>query len=105
MPQLLLCCAQWICNSTKERLRCCRSRDTSALLSYSDSRLSKVIGMRSLPKIQIRGLGKVYDETPSNRTTVFDDIDLSIGDGEFVSLVGPSGCGKSTLLLCIGGLE
>ena len=34
-----------------------------------------------------------------------DDVELSIGDGEFMVLVGPSGCGKSTLLRMIAGLE
>jgi multiple sugar transport system ATP-binding protein len=34
-----------------------------------------------------------------------DDINLTIGDGEFVILVGPSGCGKSTTLNMIAGLE
>ena len=33
------------------------------------------------------------------------DIDLDVGDNEFVTLVGASGCGKSTLLRIIGGLE
>jgi NitT/TauT family transport system ATP-binding protein len=32
------------------------------------------------------------------------DIDLAVGEGEFVSLLGPSGCGKSTLLKIIAGL-
>jgi multiple sugar transport system ATP-binding protein len=36
---------------------------------------------------------------------VVHDIDLYIGDGEFVVFVGPSGCGKSTLLRLIAGLE
>jgi ABC-type sugar transport system ATPase subunit len=36
---------------------------------------------------------------------ILKDINLSIGDGEFVALVGPSGCGKSTLLRIISGLE
>ena len=35
---------------------------------------------------------------------VLDDLDLSVPDGQLVSIVGPSGCGKSTLLRCIAGL-
>jgi len=34
-----------------------------------------------------------------------DDVNLTIGEGEFMVLVGPSGCGKTTLLRSIGGLE
>ena len=33
------------------------------------------------------------------------DLDLEIGDGEFMVLVGPSGCGKTTSLRMIAGLE
>ncbi|WP_372773702.1 ABC transporter ATP-binding protein [Pantoea sp. WEP] len=37
-------------------------------------------------------------------TTIFENIDFSADEGEFVTLLGPSGCGKSTLLRCIAGL-
>jgi len=36
---------------------------------------------------------------------VLNGVDLTIDDGEFMTLVGPSGCGKSTLLRIIAGLE
>jgi len=35
--------------------------------------------------------------------TVLRDINLSIGKGEFVTILGPSGCGKTTLMRLIGG--
>ena len=34
-----------------------------------------------------------------------DDIDLSIEEGKFLTLLGPSGCGKTTTLRCIAGFE
>ena len=37
--------------------------------------------------------------------TAVDRLDLTIHDGEFVTLLGPSGCGKTTTLRCIAGLE
>ncbi|MEC8193587.1 MAG: ABC transporter ATP-binding protein [Myxococcota bacterium] len=37
--------------------------------------------------------------------SVLEEIDLAVGEGEFLVLVGPSGCGKSTLLRCVAGLE
>ena len=36
--------------------------------------------------------------------TAVKDVDLAVGDGEFVSVVGPTGCGKSTLLNVAAGL-
>src|ERR1700741_538110 len=61
--------------------------------------------MMSTPKIRIAGLKKEFGETPGARTIVFDEINLTVADGEFVCIVGPSGCGKSTTLLCVAGLE
>jgi spermidine/putrescine transport system ATP-binding protein len=44
--------------------------------------------------------------TPEGKTfPALDGIDLTVGDGEFVTLLGPSGCGKTTLLRAIAGFE
>ncbi len=37
--------------------------------------------------------------------TAVKDVNLAIGEGEFVTLLGPSGCGKTTTLRCVAGLE
>jgi NitT/TauT family transport system ATP-binding protein len=54
--------------------------------------------------IVIEGLDMVYERGPQ-RLHALDGIDLTIGRGEFVSIIGPSGCGKSTLLRIVGGLQ
>src|SRR5215204_3910109 len=43
--------------------------------------------------------------TGSNRTFILKDINLTVKQGEFVSIMGPSGSGKSTLLNIIGMLD
>lgn len=42
-------------------------------------------------------------ERDGKRTDVLHDIELEVGDGEFVCLLGPSGCGKTTLLNAMAG--
>jgi len=52
------------------------------------------------PLVALRGVDKVY----SNGVQALKGLDLSIQEGEFLSLLGPSGCGKSTVLRLIAGL-
>ena len=52
------------------------------------------------PLITLHDVSKRY----ANGMQALSGVDLTIGDGEFVSLLGPSGCGKSTLLRMIAGL-
>ena len=53
-----------------------------------------------MSKIVLTGINKYYG---TNR--VLKDVDLTIEDGEFMTLLGPSGCGKTTTLRVIAGLE
>jgi ABC-type nitrate/sulfonate/bicarbonate transport system ATPase subunit len=54
--------------------------------------------------IEIRGVGKHFQQRKGSPNVVLENIDLDIRRGEFVSLVGQSGCGKTTLLRMIAGL-
>ncbi|MCI0851221.1 MAG: ABC transporter ATP-binding protein [Chloroflexi bacterium] len=49
--------------------------------------------------LAVSGVGFHYEDS-----AILEDINLSVGRGEFVALVGPSGCGKSTLLNLISGV-
>jgi NitT/TauT family transport system ATP-binding protein len=49
--------------------------------------------------LEIRHLSKSYGDTQA-----IADVDFTVVEREFVSVVGPSGCGKTTLLKCIAGL-
>jgi multiple sugar transport system ATP-binding protein len=46
----------------------------------------------------------IYKRYPDG-TEAVRDLNLDVGDGEFIILVGPSGCGKSTALRMVAGLE
>ena len=53
-----------------------------------------------MAEIKLKGISKFFDNNE-----VIKSLDLSIANGEFITVVGPSGCGKSTLLRIIAGLE
>jgi putative ABC transport system ATP-binding protein len=54
--------------------------------------------------IRLNGIEKVY-RTDRIETVALADVNIEVGQGEFISVMGPSGCGKSTLLNLIGLLD
>ncbi|CDS52838.1 Urea carboxylase-related ABC transporter, ATPase protein [Polaromonas sp. CG9_12] len=57
-----------------------------------------------MSKVSIQNVGKVFERAASP-VPALDNVNLSIEDNEFITLVGASGCGKSTLLRILAGLE
>jgi NitT/TauT family transport system ATP-binding protein len=54
--------------------------------------------------VVVEKVTKVFNPGRPDEVSALSDVDLTVGDGEFVSLIGPSGCGKSTLLRLIADL-
>jgi spermidine/putrescine transport system ATP-binding protein len=52
------------------------------------------------PSVDLRNVTKRFDDF-----TAVDDLSLTLGKGEFFTLLGPSGCGKTTTLRMIAGFE
>lgn len=58
-----------------------------------------------MSKLEFENVSKVFEKVDENdKTHALKNINLSIENNEFVSIVGPSGCGKSTMLRLISGL-
>jgi putative ABC transport system ATP-binding protein len=62
------------------------------------------ITMNKAPIIQLKNISKVFD-SEEVESHVLAALDLSIHQGEYISISGPSGCGKSTLLSILGLLD
>ncbi len=73
-----------------------------AVNEWNTDQLTHLTGKPEM--LGIKDLRKVYP-TPKGEYVVLDDLQLSIKQGEFVSIIGHSGCGKSTLLTMIAGLN
>ena len=58
-------------------------------------------GARHATHVEFNGVSKSYD----GRTLVVEDLNLGIGQGEFVTLLGPSGSGKTTILMMLAGFQ
>src|SRR5919198_3759526 len=53
---------------------------------------------------ELTNVTKTYRKN-GTRITALQDVDLSIGEGEFLAIQGPTGQGKTTLLQLLGGLD
>ena len=53
------------------------------------------------PFLILQSIGKTF----ASGVTALDRVDLTVNEGDFMSLLGPSGCGKSTALRIIAGLS
>lgn len=56
-------------------------------------------------KIRFNHVTKIFQTRDAHNFTAIKNVNFSVREGEFLSLVGPSGCGKSTLLDLLGGLS
>jgi len=75
---------------------------TPAMNTIADGGAVHAAGQSSsaAPVVEVLSVEKTYP----NGTRALEPVDLTVRDGEFVTLLGPSGCGKSTLLKMIAGL-
>ncbi|WP_345800265.1 ABC transporter ATP-binding protein [Microbacterium sp. AZCO] len=55
--------------------------------------------------VHVQGVSKAFTTGKGTTVQALEGIDLTVADGEFVSLIGPSGCGKSTLMRLIADLD
>jgi len=55
--------------------------------------------------LEAKRINKVYEMSKGNLQQVLRNVDISVGEGEFVSVMGASGSGKSTLLYNISGMD
>lgn len=58
------------------------------------------------PAIELQEVACTFisKDAPDQRYTAVENVSITVGEGEFVSVVGPTGCGKSTLLNVAAGL-
>src|SRR5215470_16955839 len=73
-------------------------------LTFHVSLEFRTLTIKTTTMLELKGIYK-WVNTGINRTFILKDVDLSVKQGEFISVMGPSGSGKSTLLNVIGMLD
>lgn len=56
-------------------------------------------------KLEVRNASKRFTTPEGGIITALDNVNLTVGEREFLTLLGPSGCGKTTLLRTVSGFE
>ena len=56
-------------------------------------------------EVSLHNISKSFKQKDNSTLNVFSEINLTVNNGQLISLIGPSGCGKSTLLNIIAGIE
>ncbi len=71
--------------------------------AFTSTVLEKTLSVRE-PIIEVCNLDQRFKTTSGNTVVALDNVNVSIGDTEFLAVLGPSGCGKSTLMQIMAGL-
>lgn len=66
--------------------------------------MSSSDGIDADVRVVLDDVSVTYQAASGRDLVAVQDVNLEIGEGEFVTVIGPSGCGKSTLLFCMGGM-
>ncbi|MBF2064812.1 MAG: ABC transporter ATP-binding protein [Calothrix sp. C42_A2020_038] len=74
-------------------------KSTITNMSYQESKL------KHPDFLEVINLRKSYPKQNGSEFVVLDNVNLTIGEDEYISVIGHSGCGKSTLLKIVAGLE
>lgn len=55
--------------------------------------------------LRVDSINKIFQINKKETFQALKDINFTVNEGDFLSIMGPSGCGKSTLLYLLGGLD
>jgi nitrate/nitrite transport system ATP-binding protein len=77
----------------------------AAMTKSSPFTSDRTYNLGATPFLEIDSVTKSYPKPDGQQFVVLDNVNLTIGEDEYISVIGHSGCGKSTLLKIVAGLE